>query len=71
MARDSVTHSTESTRERIDNEFDCSPGHLAEVFGRSAVARIRLGRPCAATARLAASYAFRARPDLRRDEGTR
>lgn len=38
---------------------------LAIVFGQRAIQLIRDGREPATAARLAASYAFRARPDLR------
>ena len=56
-----------STPEPTDAYFDCSPAHLAEVFGRRAWQQMRDGRDPFMAARLAATFAARvieARPKV-------
>ena len=52
--------------EATDALFDTHPRVLAERFGRRAIQQILDGRDAAATARLAASFAMRAEPSLRK-----
>lgn len=57
----SVTENMHDT----DALFDTSPAAMASRFGEKAIRLVRDGLPVAGTARLAASYAFLVRPDLR------
>ena len=68
MAETAVYANSDDRPDASDALFDTSPTHLAEVFGRRTIELMRTGRDPFTAARLAATFAFRAKPSLRLQE---